>query len=213
MESYMRNIHMSIDSRKVLTYAYLLKLVIFHHDIDVDTRIRLPEGLPALRAPVHMTYYVICKTERTTSRTEQLLQGSPVRNQAVVVLRQVFQRHVAIPSPGPQCLQDLNAVACHGHVGQVMAGSVIVAHLREVDPDDTGVVSLNNLKDPAGKRCDVSRTKGRPRSMTSSGVRILFALPKVSMATVTAVSLWSRFTFLSAMACAEGFRSFGTLSG
>ena len=39
---------MSIDSRKVLTYAYLLKLVIFHHDIDVDTRIRLPEGLPLL---------------------------------------------------------------------------------------------------------------------------------------------------------------------
>lgn len=41
--------------------------------------------------------------------------------------------------------------------------------------------------------------------MTSSGVRTLFAFPKVSMATTVDVSLWSRFTFLSAMACAEGF--------
>jgi len=30
-----------------------------------------------------------------------------------------------------------------------MAGLVIVAHLGEVDPDDAGMVSLDDLEDPA----------------------------------------------------------------
>jgi hypothetical protein len=32
-------------------------------------------------------------------------------------------------------------------MGQVMAGCVIVAHLREVDADDARVVSLDDLED------------------------------------------------------------------
>jgi len=81
--------------------------------------------------------------------SEQLFQHCPIRDQTVVKLRQVLERNVAVPVLGPQGLQYLDTLSLDGQMGQVMAGGVIIAHLREVDTDDARVVSLDDLEDPA----------------------------------------------------------------